>query len=677
MIGEAEKGRGGAMPGDLVCPRCRIPFTDKDGMIHCERCGATGAFRDGIYDLIGEGGSYWGEIPAPEMEAALESARQDGWKTAARNIGLKYRGLGEYTLSNARVDWLFHCLDFARLGSCLDLGSGWGTLSFGLARYFGEVWSLEAVRQRVAFQRIRQQQEHVDNIRLVRADWLRLPFPDETFDLVVANGVLEWLGLSDYSRNPRQVQQDFLREARRVLKPGGCLYVGTENRFGISFFAGARDHSGLPFTSLLPRRLADLAVRLGRRTQGEYHRDKRMKEEWRTYLTYTYDFRGYQKLLREAGFDAVDIYWTFSYNSPKYSGRCDDASFSFLLKLLRKNIFTLRRWRSFLIWACSLLPGWLMPALARTFIPCFLIYAHKGTGGVSFESQLVQSAAPGCRFLRISGSHGVYAKINYFLLKGARAVSVVKFARFKEGASYREREKEAMARFNNIEITGKTIGPITVFVEPPIKGEPCRLFDLAQNRKVLAWLLDFQTKTGCGVWDAGTLAGHLDYLNDFLRESHAAIPGELRAKVWKSLAQFVQWTSGVTLAKNARHGDFCRGNVLIDNDGRIHVTDWEFYREESEPLFDIMFYIISAHVEVNPKSAFTRQALLDRGKYSRMARYLMSEFARAKGLPEELMVQAVPYVLARCLYRATSDKEDNRHLDAILYLRLLESWTSA
>src|SRR4030065_2206102 len=104
---------------------------------------------------------------------------------------------------------------------------------------------MESVRQRVSFQHIRQQQEHVRNIRFVRADWLRLPFPDNSFDLVVANGVLEWLGLSDYSRNPRQVQQEFLKEARRVLKPGGCLYVGTENRFGISFFAGARDHSGL------------------------------------------------------------------------------------------------------------------------------------------------------------------------------------------------------------------------------------------------------------------------------------------------------------------------------------------------------------------------------------------------------------------------------------------------
>jgi aminoglycoside phosphotransferase (APT) family kinase protein len=131
------------------------------------------------------------------------------------------------------------------------------------------------------------------------------------------------------------------------------------------------------------------------------------------------------------------------------------------------------------------------------------------------------------------------------------------------------------------------------------------------------------------------------------------------------------------LTKNARHGDFCRGNVLIDNNGRVRITDWEFYLEDSEPIFDIMFYIISAHVEVDPGAAFTRRALLERGRYSRVARYLISEFARAKGLPEELLVQAVPYVLARCLYRATSDKEDNRHLDAALYLRLLESWTSA
>ncbi len=46
-------------------------------------------------------------------------------------------------------------------------------------------------------------------------DGHRLPFPDETFDAVLSFAVLEHVA------DPAQV----VREAARVLKPGGCVYI--------------------------------------------------------------------------------------------------------------------------------------------------------------------------------------------------------------------------------------------------------------------------------------------------------------------------------------------------------------------------------------------------------------------------------------------------------------------
>jgi len=662
------------MPEFLVCPQCKIPLLEKANTLYCENCGIEYAFDGVIYDFLGNQGSYWGEIPLEEMEKALESAKANGWGIAARNIGLKYPGMTEYIMSNSRLDWLFHCLDFSKTSSCLDIGSGWGTLSFGLARYYDEVWSLESVKQRIGFQKIRREQEGIDNIRFIRADWLRLPFPDNSFDLVVANGILEWLGLNDYSRNPRQIQLDFLKEAKRILKPGGCLYIGIENRFGLQAFHGSKDHSGLPFTSLLPRKLADLAVRLFRKTGGEYQHDKRMKEEWKTYRTYTYSLWGYKKLLKEAGLDKADFYWAFSYNIPKYSGRFNDRSFAFLFKLLRNNCSSERNLRSFMISTVSWLPDQIAALVLLLVSPSFLIYAHKDEAGTSFEFQLLQSEAPIYSSVKISGSHGINSKINYFLLKDGKAVSILKFPRYKAGAPSLEIEEEKMKRFNQIEIKRRDIGPKTVFIEPLINGKPCQPYNLSHNQKVLSWLLDFQQKTEKGIWDFKHIAARVTNLSDFLMNTDIDISNELRLQTKERLELFLSSLSEVSLPKNAEHGDFCRGNILIGKDNHVYVIDWEFYQEESEPLFDFTFFILTNCIGEENIPGLLQDNFFNKDKYSSIMDILISEFAQAKGLPAKLVMQAIPYTIVRCLHRAVTEEEDNKHLNIISYIKLLELW---
>src|SRR5205823_4310509 len=59
--------------------------------------------------------------------------------------------------------------------------------------------------------------------------------------------------------NPRKVQLRFLEEICRILKPRGQLFVAIENRFDYEYFMGHPDHhSGLRYSSLLPRFLANL-----------------------------------------------------------------------------------------------------------------------------------------------------------------------------------------------------------------------------------------------------------------------------------------------------------------------------------------------------------------------------------------------------------------------------------
>lgn len=95
----------------------------------------------------------------------------------------------------------------------LDVCCGTGDLSFGLARAGAEVAGFDFSAPMLAVARRRTSSP--SGPRWVRGDALKLPFPDQSFDLVtIAYGL----------RNLASVREG-LEEMLRVLKPGGRLVV--------------------------------------------------------------------------------------------------------------------------------------------------------------------------------------------------------------------------------------------------------------------------------------------------------------------------------------------------------------------------------------------------------------------------------------------------------------------
>ena len=72
-----------------------------------------------------------------------------------------------------------------------------------------------------------------------------LPFPQDSFGIVVSNHVIEHVG--DYP-----AQREHLGEIRRILRGDGVLYLATATRWLVT-----EPHYRLPFLSWLPRRGAD------------------------------------------------------------------------------------------------------------------------------------------------------------------------------------------------------------------------------------------------------------------------------------------------------------------------------------------------------------------------------------------------------------------------------------
>ncbi|MDO8589706.1 MAG: class I SAM-dependent methyltransferase [bacterium] len=240
---------------------------------------------------------YWGKAPKEELERAVEVIEKEGWDEFRSRFSNKF----DQTFEENRADWRF-VIPLAEDFRVLDVGAGMGRISIPLARVASSVVALDGSYLRMKFLKLRAEKEGLKNIEVYVGDILDKPFGKESFDLIVMNGLLEWVGATERFHDPREAQIASLKIAKDLLKKGGHLYIGIENRFALAYLRG-RDHSGLYFTSYMPRFVANIYMKLRR---------------GRSYDTYTYTKSGYEKLLREAGFNNIEFYLTYpGYNLPR------------------------------------------------------------------------------------------------------------------------------------------------------------------------------------------------------------------------------------------------------------------------------------------------------------------------------------------------------------------------
>jgi SAM-dependent methyltransferase len=268
--------------------------------------------------LVGTGADshYWGELSQTEFSRLLEQVENgNDFDTSIFHYFAHHprKDLFPYiTDCWGRGSW--HALLAQNNGVAVDLGAGLGAITEFLSGHYRQVFSIEGCRDRCRFLALRKKRKLLKNVTIINDDVYNLPFPDGTVDLVACNGVMEWVGLGRSGR-VEEVQLQVLQEMRRILKPDGVLYIGIENRWALAYLLGMPDHSGLRFTSLVPRWMASLMMKF--QTPHSWFSVDAMKSSYRTY---TYSRQGYNSLLRNAGFNRSDCFSVEpSYDLPTYS----------------------------------------------------------------------------------------------------------------------------------------------------------------------------------------------------------------------------------------------------------------------------------------------------------------------------------------------------------------------
>jgi ubiquinone/menaquinone biosynthesis C-methylase UbiE len=196
----------------LRCPDCRAPLTATGATLTCTSCAAAYPVIDGIPQLVGS---------RSQLNLA-EVATQD-------HVADHYDGVRYHRTSSVRYheDTMEQLVELAPPhGVILDDGCGTGAfLEFArrrgtqVDRYVG----IDVSRGMLGHAAKRLQVDGIDHL-LAQADACRLPFADDTFDVVYARALLHHL--------PEPAQG--IQEIRRVLKPGGVAVVLDPNKTVVS-----------------------------------------------------------------------------------------------------------------------------------------------------------------------------------------------------------------------------------------------------------------------------------------------------------------------------------------------------------------------------------------------------------------------------------------------------------
>ena len=191
----------------------------------------------------------------------------------------------------------------------VDLGCMCGELSIPLAKQVSYVLGVDQTLELLKLTELRADKDNLDNIDFICDNLREIKLPEDTFDLAVVNGALEWIPeiepivaddflYKDRKRealgNPGEIQLDFLKNVHSGLKAKGRIFLAIENRYDYKMFFGIKNpHAGMYLTTVLPKWIANIVSRLFKK---------------RDYRTWVYSFNELEELLKKAGFSNIQLH---------------------------------------------------------------------------------------------------------------------------------------------------------------------------------------------------------------------------------------------------------------------------------------------------------------------------------------------------------------------------------
>lgn len=238
---------------------------------------------------------YYEDLPEQLKELINELENRNWREVIYEKYAEENPWLYKIITDSSRSDFIF-LIPLEENNLALDLGAGWGQISIPLSKIC-DVVAVEGNIEKVEIMKRIARQEKVDNILFVLSNIFDLPFEKNQFNLVIFNGVLEWVGEFSPEKDGIKSQKMALRKAYELLSQGGYLYIGIENKYGLKYLLGEiDDHTGLKDFTYLP---VDKAKKTYR---NKFGRDLKI---------FVHAKNEYEKMLKETGFSEIRFFGAF------------------------------------------------------------------------------------------------------------------------------------------------------------------------------------------------------------------------------------------------------------------------------------------------------------------------------------------------------------------------------
>jgi len=258
-----------------------------------------------IADLGGSRDFYWGILSRDEQRK-INLEIKNGTLTFLQLKSQKFTtGRFDYALDVRRSEAI-RVLKDDKGKKVLEIGCGYGGITETLAEKFGNVDALDACFELLEFTQLRLESAGISNVNLKFVPIFEEYFQrnlEGNYDLIVINGVLEWIGSGTSQSSPYSHQSNFLKKCESLLSKDGEIFLAIENRWYPKWWV--RDpHSKLPMTAILPRKFANRISK------------SKLNEEYRTWI---YSRFGIYNLFYKSNLSVFqELYVLMTYRSPKW-----------------------------------------------------------------------------------------------------------------------------------------------------------------------------------------------------------------------------------------------------------------------------------------------------------------------------------------------------------------------
>ncbi len=629
----------------LRCPACagHLEAVDQSDSYTCASCVREFGYKEGVLWLADMDAHYHPDIPKHVMREMLSGASPEELR---RRFAGMLRELPEsrrfFISENALFGGRAAGQLLVELGSqdrVLDLGCGWGNLAIEASYSAGQVIAMDLAPLRARFAQLRAESLGIQNLTVLGGgDTAKLPFAAGSFDLIVLNGVWEWVAASGTGHPDRRLVQ-YIREVHRVLSDRGAVLIGIENRFSAKYMTGMlEEHASLRYISLLPRWLAD-----------RYSE----RERAMPYRVRTYGYDGIRAILKKAGYADVKLVLPL----PEYRHPYRIASFS--SKLAMRDVLVSRQWnRSRRLAISAAVSTGIAKRLAHSFIVVArprgsykeVPLARRTIDEIRADApELASRLDPASMIIEVSTS-GSHRMVLLDKTSGARLVSA------RVGSGYRGRLVKA--EVSAVDRLSRSDAPALVRDALPQR----RAAFAWGGREVGAW----NWMPGRSLFDELVEDAGDESLNDALRwitalhrwsvawvdieQSHLATWVH---EPWRSINRLLPLTEvqrheidsrlgvfedllGRSMPTVFAHGDYEFRNFLRLPGGSLAILDWELARAQAPAAGDVIHLLVSevANRRGDSYGAAARALFLESGITAQRASRALQPYLQTLDVPE-------------------------------------------